>query len=165
MISQDLQTLILVNCGATEDVAKLLDLQESVRVIVIDTHRPFHHNLNDPDNRTILAFCNPADGTCDNVPIPDIFSGTDTVQTQASCSQSCTYLRHDVPLTHTWAQLSRAFQSVGSDDEEDADEAENEEEGFDDDVENDSNRPNRRSAPVCLIFVTSLTLYRRMCPC
>ncbi|DBB00209.1 hypothetical protein WJX77_012186 [Trebouxia sp. C0004] len=74
---QDLQTLILVNCGATEDVAKLLDLQESVRVIVIDSHRPFHHNLNDPDNITILAFCNPADGTCDNVPEPDIFSGSD----------------------------------------------------------------------------------------
>lgn len=86
MTLQDLQTLILVNCGATEDVAKLLDLQESVRVVVIDSHRPFHHNLND-DNINILAFCNPADGTCDNVPEPDIFSGTDNVQTQASCSQ------------------------------------------------------------------------------
>lgn len=73
---QDLQTLILINCGATEDVAKLLDLQENVRVIVIDSHRPFHHNLNDPDNKIILAFCNPADGTCDNVPEPDYFSGT-----------------------------------------------------------------------------------------
>lgn len=73
---QDLQSLILINCGATEDVAKLLDLQENVKVIVIDSHRPFHHNLNDPDNKTILAFCNPADGTCDNVPEPDYFSGT-----------------------------------------------------------------------------------------
>ena len=151
MILQDLQTLILVNCGATEDVAKLLDLQESVRVIVIDSHRPFHHNLNDPDNITILAFCNPADGTCDNVPEPDIFSGIETVQTPASCSQPCIHLRCDTPFTHMWAQLSLAYQSVGSDDEDDDDEAENEEEGFDDDAENDSNRPNRRSAPVCLV--------------
>ena len=69
---QDLQTLILINCGATEDVAKLLGLQESVRVIVIDSHRPFHHNLNDPNDRAILAFCNPSDGSCDDVPEPDI---------------------------------------------------------------------------------------------
>ena len=75
VLPQDLQTLILINCGATEDVARLLDLQENVRVIVIDSHRPFHHNFNDPNNVTFLAFCNPADGTCDNVPEPDIFSG------------------------------------------------------------------------------------------
>ena len=75
-MAQDLQTLILINCGATEDVARLLDLREdSIRVIVIDSHRPFHHNLNDPGNKNILAFCNPADGTCDNVPEPDIWSG------------------------------------------------------------------------------------------
>ena len=72
---QDLQTLILINCGATEDVARLLDLRDSVRVIVIDSHRPFHHNLNDLHNKTILAFCNPADRTCDDVPEPDTFSG------------------------------------------------------------------------------------------
>ena len=151
MILQDLQTLILVNCGATEDVAKLLDLQESVRVIVIDSHRPFHHNLNDRENINILAFCNPADGTCDNVPEPDIFSGTDNLQPQASCNQVCIHLRHDMSCTHMWTRLSEAVSSAGSDDEDDDDEAENEEEGFDDDAENDSNRPNRRSALVCLI--------------
>lgn len=75
--AEDLQTLILINCGATEDVAKLLGLQESVRVIVIDSHRPFHHNLNDPNDRAILAFCNPSDGSCDDVPEPDIYAGSD----------------------------------------------------------------------------------------
>ncbi len=109
MILQDLQTLILVNCGATEDVAKLLDLQESVRVIVIDSHRPFHHNLNDRENINILAFCNPADGTCDNVPEPDIFSGTDNVHTPASSSQACIHLRCDTSSLHMWAQLIAAF--------------------------------------------------------
>ncbi len=98
MILQDLQTLILVNCGATEDVAKLLDLQESVRVIVIDSHRPFHHNLNDPDNITILAFCNPADGTCDNVPEPDVFSGIEIVQTRGKLQPTACDVMH---LLHT----------------------------------------------------------------
>ena len=73
--SQDLQTLILVNCGATEDVTQLVEIQESVRVIVIDSHRPFHHNWNDNDCKSLLAFCNPADGSCDNIPEADVWSG------------------------------------------------------------------------------------------
>ena len=71
---QELQTLILINCGATEDIAKLLDITSNIRVIVIDSHRPFHHNLND-GNTNFMAFCNPADGTCDDVPEADLFSG------------------------------------------------------------------------------------------
>ena len=76
---QELQTLILINCGATEDVAKLLDLTPYIRVIVIDSHRPFHHNLNDDTDKTCMAFCNPADGTCDDVPEPE-FSGEFSLQ-------------------------------------------------------------------------------------
>ena len=76
---QELQTLILINCGATEDIAKLLDLTPYIRVIVIDSHRPFHHNLNDDTNRTFMAFCNRADGTCDDVPEPQ-FSGSVPLQ-------------------------------------------------------------------------------------
>lgn len=72
---QDFQTLFLINCGATEDVAKLLLLEESVRIIVVDSHRPFHHNFNNPQDINILALCNPADGTCDDVPQPDVLSG------------------------------------------------------------------------------------------
>ena len=67
--------MILINCGATEDVARLLELDTTVRIIVIDNHRPFHHNFNDPYNLDILAFCNPEDGTCSDVPDPDGFSG------------------------------------------------------------------------------------------
>lgn len=73
--AQDLRTLILINCGATEDVAQLLNLDENVRIIVIDRHRPFHHNLNNDGDHSILAFCNPEDGTCEDVPDPDGFSG------------------------------------------------------------------------------------------
>ena len=61
-------------------------------------------------------------------------------------------LWRDARLALVLAQLSEAVSSVGSDDEDDDDEAENEEEGFDDDAENDSNRPNRRSAPFCLTW-------------
>lgn len=81
---QELRTLILINCGATEDVAKLLELDTTVRIIVIDNHRPFHHNFNDPNNLDVLAFCNPEDGTCSGVPDPDGYSGVPNQQTQRS---------------------------------------------------------------------------------
>ena len=71
---QELQTLILINCGATEDLSEFLGLSTNIKIIVIDSHRPIHHNLNGEDNH-LLVFCNPADGTCDDVPEPDIFSG------------------------------------------------------------------------------------------
>ncbi|KAL3155459.1 hypothetical protein ABBQ38_011015 [Trebouxia sp. C0009 RCD-2024] len=78
---QELQTLILINCGATEDVAKLLDITSNIRVIVIDSHRPFHHNLND-ENTNFMAFCNPADGTCDDVPEADMSSDSEEEEEQ-----------------------------------------------------------------------------------
>lgn len=75
MLPQELSTLILINCGASEDVAGLVDQDKSLRIIVIDSHRPFHHNFNDPGNQDLLAFCNPDDGTCDDLPEPDGLSG------------------------------------------------------------------------------------------
>ena len=75
MLSQELCTLVLINCGATEDVARLVDQDENVRIIVIDSHRPFHHNFNNTADFNLLAFCNPDDGTCHNMPEPDGFSG------------------------------------------------------------------------------------------
>lgn len=44
---QDLKTVVLINCGATEDVRELCELPEAVRVIIIDSHRPIWHGHND----------------------------------------------------------------------------------------------------------------------
>ena len=78
--------MILINCGATEDVTQLVEVQENVRVIVIDSHRPFHHNWNDDDCKSLLAFCNPADGSCDNIPEADTWSGTSQAADHAASS-------------------------------------------------------------------------------
>ncbi|XP_055338855.1 cell division control protein 45 homolog [Paramacrobiotus metropolitanus] len=39
---KDVHNVILINCGATENLAKLLRPRDHVRLYVIDTHRPIH---------------------------------------------------------------------------------------------------------------------------
>jgi cell division control protein 45 len=40
---QDLRTVVMINCGGTEDVRELCSLHEHVRVVIIDSHRPIWH--------------------------------------------------------------------------------------------------------------------------
>ncbi len=64
---QDFQTLVLINCGATEDLYELLDLRPAVRVVVIDSHRPIHHSLNSR-NTQVAVLVDPEDGTLEGLP-------------------------------------------------------------------------------------------------
>lgn len=40
--------MVLLNCGATEDVRSLCDLPTNIRIVIIDHHRPIWHGHNDP---------------------------------------------------------------------------------------------------------------------
>ncbi len=47
----------MINCGATEDVRGICGFQDndSVRVIIIDSHRPVWHGYNDSVSDTIVV--------------------------------------------------------------------------------------------------------------
>ena len=64
--TQELRTIFLVNCGATEDVRKLCDLEDNlnIRIIVIDSHRPIWHGHKNEADHT-LVFLDADD------PVPD----------------------------------------------------------------------------------------------
>lgn len=57
MLGQDsddeMRTVLLVNCGATEDIRALLGLKAEARAYVIDAHRPVHLNNLSPANRQV----------------------------------------------------------------------------------------------------------------
>jgi len=46
MSLQDLKTVFMINCGATDDVRRLCELSDNVRVVIIDSHRPVWHGYN-----------------------------------------------------------------------------------------------------------------------
>lgn len=55
MCVQELKNVVLINCGATEDVRELCQLPETVRIIIIDSHRPVWHGHNDnEDDKTLV---------------------------------------------------------------------------------------------------------------
>jgi CDC45-like protein len=58
----DYYTVLLINCGACEDISALLNMRENVRVVVIDSHRPVHHSFNSSDMQQLLLQ-DPRDGT------------------------------------------------------------------------------------------------------
>ena len=45
---QDLKTVFLINCGATEDVRTRCNLSnDNIRVVIVDSHRPIWHGHKD----------------------------------------------------------------------------------------------------------------------
>jgi hypothetical protein len=61
---------MLLNCGACEHVRQMLELPDTVRVIVIDAHRPIHHSYNNEADTSTLFLHDPADGTAaEDVPL------------------------------------------------------------------------------------------------
>lgn len=74
------RTVMLVNCGACEDVRAMLELPEAVRVIVIDAHRPIHHSYNDDADTDTLFLHDATDGTAaeDIPPASDSESSSDS---------------------------------------------------------------------------------------
>jgi len=57
---QELKTIFLINCGATEDVRLKCDLaNENIRIVIIDSHRPIWHGHkedSDVGGRNTLVF-------------------------------------------------------------------------------------------------------------
>lgn len=62
VVQEQYRTIILINCGAMEDIRALLELPPNVRVVVIDSHRPIHHSYN-TDNTDAVLLHDPLDGT------------------------------------------------------------------------------------------------------
>ena len=53
--TEELRTIFLINCGATENVRDLCGLNDNVRLVIIDSHRPIWHGYhNDLDNATLV---------------------------------------------------------------------------------------------------------------
>ena len=50
---QEIRTVMLVNCGACENLRELLPLTANTRAVVIDSHRPIHHRC-DSDLDTVI---------------------------------------------------------------------------------------------------------------
>ncbi len=55
-VAQELRTVFLINCGATEDVRARCDLQDSenVRVVIVDSHRPVWHGYKNGETDTLV---------------------------------------------------------------------------------------------------------------
>ncbi len=53
--AQEPRTCIFLNCGATLNIRDLVDLGESIRAVVIDSHRPIHHSYNDDEDKMACA--------------------------------------------------------------------------------------------------------------
>ncbi|KAK9843661.1 hypothetical protein WJX81_001467 [Elliptochloris bilobata] len=52
---EEYQNIFFLNCGAREDLPELLGLTDNVRAIVIDSHRPLHHNMAAWENIIFIA--------------------------------------------------------------------------------------------------------------
>ena len=52
---EELKNVVLINCGGTIDLLGLLEPQSGTRLIVVDSHRPIHHNLiNSLDDHAVV---------------------------------------------------------------------------------------------------------------
>lgn len=47
--------MLLLNCGATEDVRSLCNLPSNVRIVILDHHRPVWHGHNNEDDMDTLV--------------------------------------------------------------------------------------------------------------
>ncbi|EFJ53221.1 hypothetical protein VOLCADRAFT_115803 [Volvox carteri f. nagariensis] len=61
---EEVKTVLLLNCGATEDVRSLCNLPSNVRIVVLDHHRPVWHGHNNDDDMDTLVLVD------DDDPVP-----------------------------------------------------------------------------------------------
>jgi cell division control protein 45 len=52
---QELKTVFMINCGATEDIRSVCKFSPNVRVIIIDSHRPIWHGYNTEDQEVVVV--------------------------------------------------------------------------------------------------------------
>jgi len=79
-LSQTLQNVWMINCGATEDVRSLLDTAgPTTRIVVADARRPVHHSFNhEGDAGCVLLHCRDDEtARVEDVPLPDGASDDD----------------------------------------------------------------------------------------
>lgn len=53
--AQELRTVFMINCGGTEDVRASCNIDDTVRVIVMDSHRPIWHGYNDATDQNSVV--------------------------------------------------------------------------------------------------------------
>ena len=69
--------MFCINCGGTACVTELLaplsdSVRECLRLVIIDSHRPIHHSLNDPDNsRTVILHDPEFDIDPEDIPVAE----------------------------------------------------------------------------------------------
>lgn len=75
---QDYRTAFCINCGANDDVGKLLsslgeEAKQFVRLVFIDSNRPIHHSLNDDNDNSCVLLHDPdcGDVPLDCIPVSD----------------------------------------------------------------------------------------------
>ena len=79
----DPRTVLLLNCGVTEDIRAFLDLKKGARIYVIDAHRPIHLNNLVPENDQVMLFFDPvteeaAGEAMPPIDVADLYSDSDT---------------------------------------------------------------------------------------
>ena len=85
MLGQDgddeFRTVVLVNCGATEDIRGLLELKPEARAYVVDAHRPVHlNNLSDENQQVFVLWDEEGEGQmAEDIPVDvaELFSDSD----------------------------------------------------------------------------------------
>ncbi|KAF5837908.1 CDC45 family [Dunaliella salina] len=53
--TEDLKSVFMINCGATDDVRQHCDLSDNVRLVIIDSHRPIWHGYNVEEDQNTLV--------------------------------------------------------------------------------------------------------------
>ncbi|GIL85725.1 hypothetical protein Vretimale_13172 [Volvox reticuliferus] len=87
--AQEVKTVLLLNCGATEDVRSLCNLPSNVRIVIIDHHRPVWHGHNNDDDMDTLVLVDDDDPVPKSaVPIYDQQLDNELAQSDDSASES-----------------------------------------------------------------------------
>lgn len=69
--------MVMINCGATEDIRTLCSLNPMVRVIVVDSHRPiWHGHRNSHDVLVVVDHDDPV--PIDSIPEPQDLEGQES---------------------------------------------------------------------------------------
>lgn len=83
--------MVLINCGATDDIRSLCELPDNVRIVIIDHHRPVWHGHNVEDDTNTLVLVDEDD------PVPKASVPVYNPNEQGAAAVACTY-------THARAQ-------------------------------------------------------------
>lgn len=100
---QDYRTAFCINCGANEDVHDIMEsvgpmAQQFVRFVIVDSHRPIHHSLNDGEDHSCVLLHDP---DCGDAPLKSIPAATWLEPGTGKAVPSCVVNNHMVPNLFT----------------------------------------------------------------